>query len=72
MIFNKRLFKIYNLALLFYELSVVINLLMFLSGSDLHVVMYYITLVFQILLAIFFTIFTEKSRFLIIKLNPGE
>ena len=72
MIFNNKLFNTFYLALSFYELSIVVNLSVFLSGSNLHIVMYYITLAFQILLAIFFTIFTEKSKFLIIPLRSVD
>jgi hypothetical protein len=70
--YNNGYINIFYLALSFYELSVIVNLAVLLSGSNLHIVMYYITLAFQTLLAIFFTIFTEKSRFLIIPLKSAE
>ena len=64
--------NIFHLALIFYELSVVINLLEFLGNNDFRVVIYYITLTFQIIMAIFFTIFTEKSDLLIIRLKSAD
>ena len=62
----------FYIVLVFYELSAVINLSEFLGSSDFRVVIYYMTLSFQILMAIFFTIFTEKSDFLILKLRSDN
>jgi hypothetical protein len=70
--FNNNSLNAFYLALSFYELSIVINLSVFLSGNDFRVVIYYMSLSIQFLMAIFFTIFTEKSKFLIVKLNPTE
>ncbi|MBV6419615.1 MAG: hypothetical protein DAHOPDDO_00838 [Ignavibacteriaceae bacterium] len=70
--FNNNTLNGFNLALSFYELSIVINLSVFLTGNDLMIVIYYMSLSFQFLMAIFFTVFTPKSNFLIIKLKPTE
>ena len=70
--FNSTSLNAFNLALSFYEISVVINLTLFLSDIQIRFVMFYMTLFFQILLAIFFTIFTEKSDFLILKLRSDN
>jgi hypothetical protein len=64
--------NIFLLAIVFYELSVSLNLSVCLSGSEFWLIIYYTTLSFQILLAIFFTVFNEKSNFLIVKLKPVE
>lgn len=47
--------------LVFYEISVIVNLIVFISKTNLSVVFFYLTLSFQILVAIFFTIFREDS-----------
>ena len=71
-VYNKHDLSIFYLALIFYELTVIINLLEFTGSSDIRVVIYYMTLSFQIVMAIFFTIFTEKSKSLIIQLKSFE
>ena len=71
-IYKINILNIFYVVLMFYELSAVINLSEFLSNSDLRIVIYYMTLSFQILMAIFFTIFTEKSDFLILKLRSDN
>ncbi len=70
--YNENILNIFHLALIFYELSVVINLSVYLSGSEIKVIIYYMTLFFQILLALFFSIFTDKSRFLLLKLKTTD
>lgn len=70
--YNENILNIFHLALIFYELSVVINLSVYLSGSEIKVIIYYMTLFFQILLALFFCIFTEKSKFLLKKLKTTD
>ena len=64
--------NIFYLVLIFYELSIIINLLDFLGSNEFRIIIYYMTLSFQILMAIFFTIFTEKSDFLILKLRSDN
>ena len=61
--------NIFQLALIFYELSVVVNQLVLLNNYDIKVVFFYTTLFFQILIAIFFTIFKENNPRLNISLK---
>lgn len=65
-VFQKNLLSIFNLALLFYELSIVVNFAMVLGGGSIQYLIYYVSLFFQLSMAIFFTIFTEKSPLLLI------
>ena len=69
---ERNILNVFYLALCFYELSVVINLSEFLGSHDVRIIIYYMTLSFQLLMAIFFTIFTEKSKFLIVKLKSAN
>jgi|WetSurMetagenome_2_1015567.scaffolds.fasta_scaffold04925_5 hypothetical protein len=64
--------NLFYVALVFYELSVVLNIAMVLGDSDIKVIIFFITLSFQILLAIFFTFFTEKSASLNIHLRQAK
>ena len=64
--------NIFYFVIVFYELSVVLNLLVYFSASEVWMFIFYTTLTFQILSAIFFTIFTEKSDFLILKLKSPD
>jgi len=65
--FIKNELNIFLFLLVFYEISVIVNLIVFISKSNLGVVFYYLTLSFQILVAIFFTIFREDSSILKLK-----
>ena len=65
--FNKNELNIFLLVLVFYEISAIVNLIVFISKTNLGVVFYYLTLSFQILVAIFFTIFREDSSLLKLK-----
>ena len=71
-IYREGIINIFHFALLFYELSIVLNLSVFIGQSDMRILIYYMTLFFQILLAIFFTIFTENSNSLIIHLKEAD
>jgi hypothetical protein len=71
-IFKENSFNIFVLMIVFYEISIVLNLSIYLTKNDIWLVVYYSTLTFQIFLAIFFTVFTEKSKRLILKLKPTE
>jgi len=66
--FNNNL-NLFYLALIFYELSIVTNVAIALGGGQIKVPLFFVTLSFQILLAIFFTIFTDKSPSLNIQLR---
>jgi hypothetical protein len=68
-LFNERLLNLFICALIFYELSVVINLTLMIGGESIQYLFFYITLFFQMFLAFFFTIFTEKSPSLNIQLR---
>ncbi len=61
--------NVFLFMLVFYELSVVINQLVFLSNYEIKVIFFYTTLFFQILIAIFFTIFKEDNPSLKITLK---
>ena len=65
--FSKNELNLFLLVLIFYEISAIVNLIVFISKSNLGVVFYYLTLSFQILVAIFFTIFGEDSSVLKLK-----
>lgn len=71
-IFSEDSFNLFYFAIVFYQISVVLNLFVYLADSDIWLIIYYITLAFQILLAIFFTVFTEESKILILKLKPAD
>ena len=64
-----KIINVFITALLFYELIVVTNLVTILGGGEIKITVFFISLSFQILLAIFFTIFTDKSPALNIQLR---
>lgn len=61
--------NIFYLILVFYEITLLINFAIFLSKTDTGLLLFYITLAFQILIAIFFTIFREDDPRLSVKLT---
>ena len=65
--YSKNELNIFLCALVFYEISVAVKTIEFISGTDLGIIFFYLTLSFQILVAIFFTIFREDSS--ILKIN---
>lgn len=65
--YSKSELNIFLFMLVFYEISVIVNLIVFISKTNLGVVFFYLTLLFQILVAIFFTIFREDSSVLKLK-----
>jgi len=65
--FSKNELNIFLLVLVFYEISIVVKTIVFVSGTNLGIIFFYLTLSFQILFAIFFTIFREGSSFLKLK-----
>ncbi len=71
-IYQKNIINIFYFALLFYELSIVLNLSLIMGGSNIKMLLFYMTLSFQVLMAIFFTIFTEKSRILIRHIREAD
>jgi len=61
--------NIFYLVLLFYEITVLIKLSVYLSGTDAGILFAYITIAFQILIAVFFTVFKENNPRLLLKLK---
>ncbi len=60
---------IFYSILLFYDVTVIIKIATFLSGTHQGYILTYIALAFQILIALFFIIFREDSPILKIKFN---
>ena len=69
--FSKYELNIFLLMLVFYEISVVVKTIVFISGTNLGVIFFYLTLSFQILVAIFYTIFREDSSPLMLKFRTA-
>jgi hypothetical protein len=65
-------FNWFYLVLVFYEITVILKVIVFISGADVGLFYLYITLAFQFLVAIFFTIFSEESPFLRIRLKTSS
>ena len=57
------------LVLIFYEITALLKVIAFISGTDTGIIFFYLTLSFQILVALFFTIFREDSSILTHKLR---
>ncbi len=68
-IHKKSELNIFYLVLIFYEISIVMNLFILLSRTERGMLLFFITLTFQILIAIFFTIFKENNPRLLLKLK---
>jgi hypothetical protein len=64
--------NIFILILIFYEISLIVNFIVFISNTNLGIIFFYLTVSFQILVAIFFTIFRDDSPHLKIKLNVHQ
>ncbi len=62
-------FSIYFLILVFYQLSALLKIIVFLSGTASGLYLFFITLAFQILIAIFFIVFREDDPKLKIKMT---
>jgi len=63
--------NIFHMLLVFYELSIIINIIMLISNTVQSVILYYSTLSFNFLVAIFFTIFKEESESILIRLKTA-
>jgi hypothetical protein len=61
--------NVFYLMLILYETTVIVKIVVFLFGSNVGVLFFYITLAFQILIGIFFTLFKENNPFLNLKLT---
>ncbi len=57
-------FNWFYLVLIFYEITVILKVIVFISGTEIGILYFYLTLAFQFLIAIFFTIFREESPLL--------
>jgi len=65
-------FNWFYLALIFYEITVILKVIVFISGTDVGILYFYLTLAFQFLVAIFFTIFREESPLLRMRLKSSS
>lgn len=71
--FQKEEFNIFLILLVFYETSVVLNMIvLFIEDGIAGLYLHEITVVFQFLIALFFSIFREENPRLQIKLNGFE
>jgi hypothetical protein len=64
-------FNWFYLILIFYEITAMVKLIVFISGADIGILYLYFTVAFQFLIAIFFSIFREESPALRIHLKPS-
>lgn len=64
--------SVFHLVLGFYMISAVASLIIYLNGNHQAIVLFYINLAFQNLIAIFFSIFREDDPKLIFKVMPAE
>ena len=71
-LYNLGELNLFYLVLIFYELSVIINLIVIASGTETDIKVFIATLSFQILVAIFFTIFREDSEKLTIQAKIAD
>lgn len=69
-LFNQNVLKIFLVVLLFYELTITVNLIVISVGYS-GIIIYYFTLFLQVFLAVFFTIFLESHPKLNIKLKAS-
>jgi len=67
-----QMINIVHIVLAFYMISSVVSLLIYLNGDHQAIVLFYINLAFQTLIAIFFSIFREDDPKLIFKVVPAE
>ena len=69
-LYNNQLLNFFHLVLTFYQISVVASLIIYLNGDNQGIVLFHINLSFQILLAIFFSIFREDHPKLNYNITP--
>ena len=67
---HKQIINIFHLVLAFYMTTSVASLIIFLNGDHQAIILFYINLAFQILLAIFFASFRENHPKLIYNVTP--
>ena len=68
---NKSETNLFYLVLIFYELTILVNLIVFLSENNIGYMLHYITLAFQFLIAIFFTVFRVDNPILVRSLRSA-
>jgi hypothetical protein len=66
----KQIVSIFNMVLAFYMTTSVISLIIYLNGDHQAIILFYINLAFQILIAIFFAIFKEDHPKLTYNVTP--
>lgn len=69
---NKSVLNIFYLVLIFYEITLVVNLFTLIRGGVSGLSLYYITIIFQLLIAIFFSIFKENDPPIMIKISSKQ
>lgn len=68
---HKQIINIFHIVLAFYMTTSVASLIIYLNGDHQALILFYINLAFQILLAIFFAIFKEDHPKLIYRVLPA-
>ena len=61
--------NLFHLTLILYEISIIMKILAIMTNADTGAAFYYVTDIFQILIAVFFSIFREDDKRLIINLR---
>ncbi len=68
---HKHIVNLFHLMLTFYMITSVASLLIYLNGDHQAIILFYVNLAFQILIALFFTIFEENNPKLIYNVTPA-
>jgi len=68
---HHQILNLFHLVLAFYMITSVASLIIYLNGDHEGIVLFYINLFFQILIAIFFSIFREDHPKLTYKITPA-
>jgi len=68
---HKQVINIFHLMLAFYMITSVASLIIYLNGDHQGIVLFYINLSFQILIAIFFSVFREDHPKLTYNITPA-
>lgn len=68
---HKQIVNVFHVVLAFYMTTSVASLLIYLNGDHKAIILFYINLAFQILIAIFFSIYREDNPKLIYSVSPA-
>jgi hypothetical protein len=68
---NTNLLNFFYLILIFYEITLIVNLIVLIGRTDTGYILFYITASFQILIALFFAIFREDSSLLSVRVRAA-